>query len=139
MKGNTLLLTLFAVGAGCLYTQLPPFHSSKGERAFVQQPKVALATKDSESVDQRLPKSQVSQVHDKPRKKEAMTTALSAEEEGTLRELNGLAVELVETYDDSDPVSAEIPGDLRKKLENLSPQLLTLVELAVQIPPRKPK
>ncbi len=54
-----------------------------------------------------------------------------------LREINQIAADLAETYDTTGYTPPEIPKDIEEKLRALSPELLTLVQIASRIPPRQ--
>lgn len=62
---------------------------------------------------------------------------LSTDQQLQLKEINQIASDLADTYDSSEYTPPEIPKDLEEKLRALSPELLTLVQIATRIPPRK--
>jgi hypothetical protein len=62
---------------------------------------------------------------------------LSPDDRSHIAELTQLAEALLNSSDELQPTPPPMPEDLRQKLEELSPELLTLVELMIRLSPQE--
>lgn len=67
----------------------------------------------------------------------AASSVLSPDDRSHIAELTQLAEALLNSSDEPQPTPPPMPEDLRQKLEELSPELLTLVELMIRLSPQE--
>lgn len=138
-----LLLLIVVFSLGVLWARSPYPQSAPPPPPPTATPSTEEASEVSRPHDEQIDFSQSEAIGRSDESVEvvpahpAPAAVLSPDDRSHIAELTQLAEALLNSSDEPQPTPPPIPENLRHKLEELSPELLTLVELIIRLSPRE--